>query len=507
VKLRHLLFLVVLLSGAGAGFFYYKWQVLGFPIASDRDAETWTVEARIGFSRSRTGPAKAVLRLPGATPGFTIFDEQFISRGYGLTLDESGTARYATWAVRRTQGEQALYYRTTLFRAREELAPNVPTAFPPVPRLDEPYDTALQELVTRVRQESADIATFAAAAMRVVGGDESTVRVFVGNRPEPLARAELAVMVLHSARIPAQIIQAIRLAEDRRDVPLEYWIMVHNGAEWLYFDPRDGTRGLPANLLVWAWDAEPVLEVDGSRSASLTLSTRRTIEDALRIAELRAKREHPRIMEYSLLDLPLQTQAIYSILLLVPIGAFLVVILRNIIGISTFGTFMPVLVAMAFRETRLLNGMILFTLIIALGLSIRFYLERLRLLLVPRLAAVLTVVVLLMTAVSIFSHRLGIEIGLSVALFPMVIITMTIERMSIVWEERGAGEALKEGLGTLVAAALIYAVMIMPQVRFFLLVFPETLLIVLAAVLLLGRYTGYRATELIRFRALAEPGK
>jgi hypothetical protein len=35
----------------------------------------------------------------------------------------------------------------------------------------------------------------------------------------------------------------------------------------------------------------------------------------------------------------------------------------------------------------------------------------------------------------------------------MVIMTMTIERMSIVWEERGPGEAMKEGLGTLVAAA------------------------------------------------------
>jgi hypothetical protein len=88
----------------------------------------------------------------------------------------------------------------------------------------------------------------------------------------------------------------------------------------------------------------------------------------------------------------------YSILLLVPLGAFLVVLLRNVIGISTFGTFMPVLVAMAFRETKLLNGVLLFTLIVALGLSIRFYLERLRLLLVPRLAAVLTVVVLLMVA-------------------------------------------------------------------------------------------------------------
>jgi hypothetical protein len=34
-------------------------------------------------------------------------------------------------------------------------------------------------------------------------------------------------------------------------------------------------------------------------------------------------------------------------------------------------------------------------------------------------------------------------------------------------------------------------------------VFPELLLLVLAAMLLLGRYSGYRLSEVYRFRALA----
>jgi hypothetical protein len=507
VKLHHLLGLVLLLTVAGGGLFFYKWQVLGFPIQAHRHAEAWTVEARLGFNRASMGPVKAAFQLPTSPPGYIIFDEQYISRSYGLTVEENEHVRHATWAVRRAQGDQVLYYRATLFRGEPSLEPRVSMAFPPVPTLEEPYATALQELVSRVRQESADIATFAAAAMRIVHGSESAVRLFLGNRPEPLARAELAVNVLHSARIPAQIIQALRLGEDRRDVPLEYWVMVHNGTEWLYYDPRDGSRGLPDNLLIWSWKADPVLIVEGARWPTLSFSMRHTIEDALRIAELKAALRHPRIMEFSLLELPLQTQSLYAILLLVPLGAFLVVLLRNVIGISTFGTFMPVLVAMAFRETRLLNGLVLFVLIVSIGLLIRFYLERLRLLLVPRLAAVLTVVVLLMALVSIFSHRLGMEVGLSVALFPMVIIAMTIERMSIIWEERGPGEAIKEGIGTLVAAAVIYVLMITPEVKYFVLVFPETLLLVLAGILLLGRYTGYRMTELVRFRALARVPK
>ena len=190
-------------------------------------------------------------------------------------------------------------------------------------------------------------------------------------------------------------------------------------------------------------------------------------------------------------------------LLMIPIGALIMVVMRNLVGIDAFGTFMPVLIALAFRETQLLWGLILFTLLVALGLSIRFLLERLRLLLVPRLSAVLIVVVLLMMLISLLSHRLGMETGLSVALFPMVIIAMTIERMSVIWEERGAGDAMRAGLGSLVIAVFAYIAMGIQSVEHLVFTFPELLLVVLAATLLAGRYTGYRLLELRRFKALA----
>jgi len=81
----------------------------------------------------------------------------------------------------------------------------------------------------------------------------------------------------------------------------------------------------------------------------------------------------------------------------------------------------------------------------------------------------------------------------------MVIIVMTIERMSVVWEERGAGDAIKAGLGSLLVAAVAYLTMGMDWLEHLIFTFPELLLFVLAVVLLLGRYTGYRLTELRRF--------
>ena len=137
----------------------------------------------------------------------------------------------------------------------------------------------------------------------------------------------------------------------------------------------------------------------------------------------------------------------------------------------TLGTFMPILVAIAFRETELIWGIVLFIVITAAGLSLRFYLERLQLLLVPRLCSVLVLVVLLMLAISLISGRLGLERGFSVALFPIVIMTMVIEHMSVIWEESGPGAAIKEGIGSLMVAVLGYLGMTEPHLTHLIFVF------------------------------------
>jgi hypothetical protein len=84
----------------------------------------------------------------------------------------------------------------------------------------------------------------------------------------------------------------------------------------------------------------------------------------------------------------------------------------------------------------------------------------------------------------------------------MVIISMTIERMSLVWEEHGPSEALQQCIGSLFIASIGYLLMSHPVLEHLIFVFPELLLTFLAFTLLLGRYTGYRLTELWRFRSV-----
>jgi hypothetical protein len=298
----------------------------------------------------------------------------------------------------------------------------------------------------------------------------------------------------------------VQLAQVGRHVPVLAWFQVYDGRLWRSFNPDTGEGWVPDDYFTWWRGEHPIASLAGGTDLKVEIATAMKAESALSGAGARAAALAPGLSMISIAELPIDTQVVYRVLLMVPLGIFVLVILRNLVGVKTFGTFMPVLIALAFRETQLLWGMLLFCVIVGLGLAIRFYLEHLKLLLVPRLAAVVVIVVMLMTLISLVSQRMGLPQGLSIALFPMVIITMTIERMSIVWEERGAGEALAQAMGSLAVAVIAYLVMNQPQLAHLVFVFPELLLVLLAGILLLGRYSGYRLLELKRFKALAAGG-
>jgi hypothetical protein len=100
---------------------------------------------------------------------------------------------------------------------------------------------------------------------------------------------------------------------------------------------------------------------------------------------------------------------------------------------------------------------------------------------------------------SVVSYQLGLMRGLNITFFPMIILAWTIERMSIIWEEEGPKEVLIQGGGSLLVATLAFLLMDQALVRHLAFNFPELHLAILALVMIIGRYTGYRLLELGRF--------
>jgi hypothetical protein len=498
--------LALLLFLIGGALFVYKWRGLGYPLLPEEVTSIWTVEVTFQFDAgTRAMPVKATLHVPGLTPGFAILDENFVSRGFGFTTRLVPGGRQVQWAIRRATGPQTLYYRAVVYKDPAAVESDTTPPFPAPPVLGEPLDTALQELVAQVRQQSADPASFTVELLKRLAssaGDQN-VSLLLAGQTDPTSRARAAITVLAAAQIPARLMRGVNLVDRERQSRVLPWLEVHDGDRWLYFDPATGAQGLPPNFLIWWRGEEPLYTMDGGGKTDIRFSVQRNEADPVLVAERRGRAVQSRVADFSLFSLPIQAQAVYAVLLMIPMGALVVVLLRNVVGVTTFGTFMPVLVALAFRETQVLAGIVLFSLVVTLGLLFRFFMENLRLLLVPRLASVLIIVVLLMVLISIISHQLGLDMALSVGLFPMVILTMTIERMSIVWEERGPAEAIQQGLGSLVVAAICFGVMELDVLKHLFFVFPELLLWVLAVCLLLGRYSGYRLLELVRFKSLA----
>ena len=495
---RHLLILSVILILTGLSLFTYRALYLHVPLQPSVETDTWLVEANLKFTAGAKA-IKAELTIPSNPPNFSMLDETFLSRNYGVNFVSEDTKRKVIWSIRRAQGAQLLYYRAIFFPEEEAKSTLKKPKVLVKADFSETNLSAAETIVENVREKSADIATFAAETLKILNNQEDNDAAIILSRDySPETVTKVATEILALANIYSKYIQGIYLTS-QKNAKLHPWLAVYNGKQWVYFNPSTGKRGLPENFLVWQYDDKEVMNVVGGSKPQLTITVEKSPVNALELAQKR--NEDSELMKLSLFGLPLKTQQVYKILMTVPIGAFIILLLRNYVGLLTFGTFMPVLIALAFRETKLISGILLFSLITAIGLLVRFYLDQLRLLLVPRLTAILIMVVLIMMMITIFSQRLGFVTGLSIALFPMVIITMTIERMCILWDERGAHEAIMAGVGSMVAASLAYLVMRINALEYLFFAFPELLLILLGLTLLMGQYRGYRLSELKRFKA------
>lgn len=498
----HLKILIATLVTLGIAITAYQILVLGIPVTEDETDDLWNIDAKVEFVANPKDSVKVQMFVPPLSRDYISLNESFISNNYGVNVNRADGNRKVTWSARRATGNQTLYYRLVLTkRYSGEKAKVKGPIFRDSIAVEGPEKIAADALLAPIRQHSADVETFVSEAIRRVNNlSDDNVKLLLAGDPSVQNKAHITEILLSIAHVPVEKVHTIRLVADQPQTP-ELWLRSFNGKDWLYFNPETGEAGLPQDRLLWWIGDDNLITVEGGKKAMVSFSLNNSEMNAIRLAKLTDENTDADFLEYSLYGLPLQTQQTFMIMVMIPIGVLVILILRNLIGLQTLGTFTPVLIALAFRETQLGFGIVLFTIITALGLSLRSYLEHLKLQMLPRLSVVLTFVVVLIAAISLFSHKLGLERGLSVALFPMVILTMTIERLSITWEERGGGHAMKVAIGTLFAASLAHIIMTVPELIYFVFTFPAILLILVGFMLAMGRYRGYRLTELVRFKA------
>ena len=470
------------------------------PWTPGEQRQVWEIEAQVNFT-AQGGPALVDMALPSHQQGYRVLTENTASPGYGLSFLEDERGRRAEWSIRQAAGQQQLYYSVQLLVA--------PDARPPQSRRPElqqeivwerPYDTAASQVIERAWQRSATPFTFARELIRDFNDERQgeNARLLLNQ----FDRAPLLVRLLNEAGVHARVVSGLMLEDGRRRQNLSSWVQVFDDDRWSLFNPVTGEQGRPDNLLMWEASDQAVLEVQGGSNSRISFSMIQHNQPAA--AAVRNQLANDTLINFSIHSLPLEEQALFQTILLIPIGALVVVLLRVLIGVKTSGTFMPVLIALAFIQTTLMTGLIGFLLIVAVGLVIRSYLSHLNLLLVARVSAVIITVIAIISIFSVLSYRFGLNAGLTITFFPMIILSWTIERMSILWEEEGPKEVLIQGGGSLLTAVLAYLAMNNPWVRHITFNFLGVQMILMSLILLLGNYTGYRLLELRRFKPVTE---
>jgi hypothetical protein len=259
----------------------------------------------------------------------------------------------------------------------------------------------------------------------------------------------------------------------------------------------------PPNLVVLGDAGSPLVEATGVRAVGHRY---RSMHEYLRpeeIANMLAP-DNPALAWLSLYRLPVTSQTALRVLLLLPIGALFVALFRNVVGVPTYGTFMPVLIALALRNFSLGLGLALVAFVLFLGVLSRLALERLRLLMVPRLSILLCVVVLSVTGFALIGQDSENREFFAGLVLPIVILTMLVERFSITIAEEGLREALVRAGYSILVAVAIYPVFRSERAEYLMFTFPEIVVAVMGFLVLIGGYTGYRVSDLLRFRGFAQ---
>lgn len=519
--------LVISLFFCTAASICYKTLILGVSFIPTVEKNIWNVELAMKLSPSAKS-RRIGFPVPRPSDRLIIKETQFDGKGMALTIDKRPDVLRGQWQGK-VPSTKNVFYRVALeLREKQYTVPAFLPPEPPDPRMREYLvmpvlqsqeiealkkieDDILPENISRVKTVKA---IYYFLYEEVLYNDlrawKNLQEILEHMEADSRGKSRIFTLLCRRQGIPARMVGGIMLRPERRAdekgrYNLFYWNEVYLDGKWV---PVCTTYGLFAAItdeyVPLFWNADGVNEIINDQGASLKITANRVESTEFSIIEYRRELRKAKswLLDHSLYLLPMNVQAILKVLILIPFGAVILVFFRNIIGFKTFGIFMPVLLALFFRETSYFFGMAFFSAIVLAGLVERRLLNKLRLLAVPRMSILLTLVVAFLCVFAVINHETRMFREFTPALFPIIITTIFIERFSLMLEEEGMQNTMKALAGTVIIATITFWVFSIRTLQTIVFTHPETLLSVMAVLILVGKYTGYRLSELARFRAL-----
>jgi hypothetical protein len=489
-----------------AGLISYRILWLGYPVLPTVPGKAWQVSMD-AYVKADKKEAAIMIGLPFSYGERIVVEEKINSGTLNFNLLRQGPNQIGVWSGTPGAGEEAIHYSATLLFQPKRAVNMKPPQFEPYPANIEKKEEALAQRLTgkwRRLEPTVRLQAVAATAKGFWGTPSPPAKELQewSEIEKKYGRHVAFQILLRTTNLPSRIITGLHLVESVTTSPLT-WMAAWTGQEWERFHPETGEVFKKSmEFLPLTIGDIPAVQVSDGVLQEVRWTVSRQLLSQWRMHLERIVRSNRLLDRWSLFHLPPQFQETFRILILVPVGALIICVLRNIVGFPTFGIFMPVLMALAFRNTGLLFGLGIFAGVVLIGYVVRRWIDRLHLLLVPRLSVLLTLVVLAFTVFAIVGSKLGMREFMAVGLLPFVILTMTIERFFILIEESGARAALRTAAGSAVVAAIAHELIHFETLQLTFFVYPELLFAIAALQILLGRYTGYRLSEVFRFRKL-----
>ena len=190
---------------------------------------------------------------------------------------------------------------------------------------------------------------------------------------------------------------------------------------------------------------------------------------------------------------------------MLPIVATLVAFFRQVVGIKAFGIYTPSIVTfalLAFDPNGIKYGIAIFVSIILVGMVSRYILKYFRLLYLPRVAITLSIVSLAILGILILAGSFSRTGLASISIFPLLIMITLAEKFVATQIEKGSRVAFLLAVETLVISVVGYYLISLDMLTTLLLAFPWIVLFTFVINFALGKWTGLRITEYLRFRKI-----
>lgn len=189
-------------------------------------------------------------------------------------------------------------------------------------------------------------------------------------------------------------------------------------------------------------------------------------------------------------------------LLMLPLAITAIVVIKQVIGLKGLSISTSLLIGFAFVATGLQAGIIIYAAALGVGFLMRLILGQIRLLYLPKLALLLLGVTIAIAFIAPFLPYQETS-QLPRIIFPIIIIVLLVERFTSLLIERGFRKTSTVILETLVLSVVIFFIVSWGWLQEITLSKPIYIMAAAAAVnLFLGKWTGLRFSEYIRFRNL-----